>query len=184
MRTSASGDETQDSTLSLMLYFSRASTHAKGLEVQLFSKPNKQYQTYMLIQKIWEKAKQLQRVINTSYSSFWNNHTYTGLAKLRHAAKWWVFRVTHLKHIFDNAHLLSNGRRPWRLYGYALLILTLYFIKSSSYPTCVPWVSAQTPLCARCNRDTGHLKYLIWRCLKLCCYWNTVVNVVNTPFQV
>lgn len=74
---SASGEETQNSTLSVMLHFSGAHALAEGLEAQLFTKPNKQYPMYRLLQKIQEKAKHLQKVMGyTCYSPIWNNHTY------------------------------------------------------------------------------------------------------------
>lgn len=44
----------------------------EGLEAQLFQRPNKQMPTYTSLQKVWNKAKQLQHVKGfTIYRPIW-----------------------------------------------------------------------------------------------------------------
>lgn len=53
--------------------------------------------TLMLIQKIWNKGKQLQGVIGfTEYSPLWGNHSYLWLAKLQQGPRWNAFGATLL----------------------------------------------------------------------------------------
>lgn len=53
-----------------------------GLEAMAFAKSNRLLLTYILIQKVWNKAKQLRQVTGfTHYSPIWQNHNYPELAK-------------------------------------------------------------------------------------------------------
>lgn len=92
----------------LMLFTPGAETIPMGLEAQKFIRSNKQTPTLSLIQKIWNKGRQLQGVQGfTDFSPIWENRTYVELAKLQQGPRWHVHGVTLLSHIFENGKLLS-----------------------------------------------------------------------------
>lgn len=79
-----------------------------GLESLQLHKPSKSFPTYALLQKIWNKAKQLQQDTGfTSYRPIWHKNTYAELAKLHCGSKWITYVITHLMQIFANGTLLS-----------------------------------------------------------------------------
>lgn len=126
-RQSISGTGNQDSTLAVLLHFSKAHSLAEGLKGQLFSKPNKEFLMCRLLQKIWEKAKPLQKVTgHTGYSPTWDNYSYTELAKLQHGTRWCVYGVTHIKHIIIDGHLLPFAQLQAR-YGLPSAMLFFFF---------------------------------------------------------
>lgn len=95
-------------TAQIALSFTHRDSISEGFESQAFRKPNKHFPTYNLIQKIWNKAKHMQRVTSfTKYSPIWHNTSYEELAKLQQGARWKHFGVTHLHHIFKDGALLS-----------------------------------------------------------------------------
>lgn len=68
----------------LLLIGSGAETIPMGLEAQMFHKSNKLTPTFTVIQKIWNKGRQLQEVTGfTEYSPIWGNFSYVELAKLK-----------------------------------------------------------------------------------------------------
>lgn len=96
----------------------------------------------MLIQKIWNKAKQLQQVTDfASYNLIWHNSTYAELAKLQNSAKWITYRVTHLHQIFANRTLLSLT---------LLFSLPQYmYFPPQCLPSCIP-LKWQKDIISRC----------------------------------
>ena len=79
-----------------------------GLESLQCAKSNKLFPTYALMQKIWNKARQLQNIEGfTGHSPIWNNRYYEELMTLSCGERWRRYGVTHLVHIFSGGRLLS-----------------------------------------------------------------------------
>lgn len=96
-----------DPIRALMCYSTETSYVAMGLEVLAYAKSNKRFPTYILMQKVWNKIKQLQAVEGfTSYSPIWANGHYEELSSLECGARWRRHGVTHLKHIFVDGKML------------------------------------------------------------------------------
>lgn len=73
-----------DSSLCILLYTLKMPCLPIDLEAETFAKSNRLLPTYCLIQKIWNKAKQLQQVTAFShFSPIWHNIHYPELAKLQ-----------------------------------------------------------------------------------------------------
>lgn len=89
------------SSAKLLLTGAGGESIPEGLEAQRLQKPNKQMPTYTLIQKVWNKVKQLQHVTGyTAYSPIWENNSYEELAKIKQGPRWHPLGITHLRHIF------------------------------------------------------------------------------------
>lgn len=66
-----------NSTVALMCLAARVDEVAIGLEALVFAKSNKQFPMYVLMQKVWNKTRQIQDVTGfTSYSPIWDNGHY------------------------------------------------------------------------------------------------------------
>lgn len=75
---------------------------------QTFQKPNRQKYTYIFIQKIWNKSKQLQLVTDyTAYRPIWRNHIYAKLAKLQQVPRWRAWGITFLFQVLEYGRLMS-----------------------------------------------------------------------------
>lgn len=62
--------------------------HIPSLEALAYAKSNKQFPTFALVQKIWNKARQLQMVEGfTKYSPIWDNGYYPELQTLTRGAQ-------------------------------------------------------------------------------------------------
>lgn len=87
-----------DSSLYFLLHTSEVPNLPAGLEAEIFVKSKCPLPTYTLIQKVWNKSKQLQRVIG--FSPIWHNNHYPELAKLQQAPRWRKWGITHLYYSF------------------------------------------------------------------------------------
>lgn len=67
-----------------------------GLQALTFSKSNKLFPTYALMQKVWNKARQMKEVIGfTRFSPIWGNGHYSELKSLQYGAKRKLYGITH-----------------------------------------------------------------------------------------
>lgn len=137
------------SSARLMLLGSGAESIPEGLEAQKFQKPNKLMPTYTLLQKVWNKTKQLQDVHGfMTYSPIWDNSTYAELAKIQQGPQWGRLGITHLKHIFHNGALLpfrelqSKYALPSNMLFYYLQLL--HAVKAQG--DAVEWTQSSTPV--------------------------------------
>lgn len=90
----------------IMLLFMHRKSIPKGLASQAFGKPNKQFPTYNLIQKIWNKTKQLQRVLGfAKYSPVQHNGTCEEPETIQQGTRWRQFWIPQ-HHIFKDGVLL------------------------------------------------------------------------------
>lgn len=98
-----------------------------GLEGLAFCKSNKLYPTYAHMQKTWNKVRQLQQIMGfTGFSPIWGNEYYPELVKLKYGARWQLFGVTHLRHIFANRRLCSFLNLQERVSSPGLDAILLY----------------------------------------------------------
>lgn len=96
----------EDSTTVLMGHVTGTRDVDMGLEALAYAKINKQFPTFVLIQKIWNKTRQLQNVTGfTNYSPIWDNKYYPELLPLDSVPRWKKYRIARLKHIFCNSTL-------------------------------------------------------------------------------
>lgn len=78
-----------------------------GMKALAYAKSNKRFPTYALMQKIWNKLRQLQGVEGfTKYSPIWANRYYEELMWLDCGARWRRYGVTHVRHIFTVGKLI------------------------------------------------------------------------------
>lgn len=86
----------------------------------------------------------------------------------------------------------SNGNKNWMLPGPLVSVsaaqkLLQLFILHRVYRTPVQlhhWGSRDTPICPKCQVHPGDLLHMLWKCPKLVRYWNKVVAIINSIFQV
>lgn len=137
------------SSAQLMLIGTGAETIPLGLEAQLFHKSNKLTPTLTLIQKVWNKGRQLQEVTGfTEYSPIWGNLSYVELAKLQQGPRWRSFGVILLSHIFSNGRLLtfSELQNKYNLPNnmYYSYIQLKHAVDTQGSAT--PWTLSNTPI--------------------------------------
>lgn len=86
-----------------------------GLEGLDFCKSNMLYPTYARMQKTWNKVRQLQQI--TGFTPIWSNAYYPELVRLKYGARWTLFVVTHLRHVFAHGRLgsFADLRERFRL---------------------------------------------------------------------
>lgn len=95
------------SSARLLLVGTGADSIPEGLEEQAIQQSNKQKTTYALLQKVWNKSKQLQSVTGyIAYTPFWGNHTYAELAKIQQGLRWRAWGITLLFQVFHCERLL------------------------------------------------------------------------------
>ena len=133
----------------LLRYTSGADTVIMGLEALQFAKSNKRFPTYALIQKIWNKARQLQEVEGfTRHSPIWKNQYYGELARLTCEERWRRFGVTHLVHIFSGGRLLPFTELQER-FGLPQAMYFYYLQLSHAVRTQAggnPWILSSAPI--------------------------------------
>lgn len=81
-----------------------------GLEVLSYSKSNKLFPTYVnvIMQKIWNKVRQMQEVTGFArYSPIWDIAYYGEMKLLQYGAKWRQYGIMLLSHAFENGKLCS-----------------------------------------------------------------------------
>lgn len=95
-----------DPMMALLTQITGRQNVATGLQALAFTKSNKLFPTYVLMQKIWNKVRQLQGVNGfTGYNPIWDNRYYKKLQSLPRAARWRSFGVTHLVYIIANGKM-------------------------------------------------------------------------------
>ena len=81
---------------------------ADGLEALSFAKSNKRFSTYNLMQKVWNKVRELQQVEGfTRFSPIWGNRRYLELERLQYGTKWQKYGIIHMTQIFRDGKLRS-----------------------------------------------------------------------------
>lgn len=67
----------EDPTTALLRYVTEMHNVATGLEALAFTKSNKLFPTYILLQKVWNKLGQLQDITGfTGYNPIWDNRHF------------------------------------------------------------------------------------------------------------
>lgn len=96
LESAVEGDSV-DPTTNLLLYVMGVDIVAMGLEVLAFSKSNKLFPTYVLIQKNWNEVKQMQDVADfTRFSPIGGNGNYSDLKSLQYGAKLKFYGIAHM----------------------------------------------------------------------------------------
>lgn len=135
-----------DPIRALMRHTTSTTDVAEGLEALTYAKSNKRFLTYVLMQKVWNKLRQLQNVYGfTSYSPIWTNGHYDELQLLGGGGRG---AVTLLKHIFADGKLrpFSALREqfclPHSMLFYYMQLRHAVAAQSSG----APWVLSPTPV--------------------------------------
>lgn len=99
--------ETEDGNLhsepirALMCHVTGFADVPTGMEALAYAKSNKLFPTYVLMQNIWNKLRQLQEVEGfTGQSPIWNNGYYEELQSLDCGVQWERHKVARMRHIF------------------------------------------------------------------------------------
>lgn len=99
--------ETLNSSLSIILHYTRSASLPEGLESQLLN-PTVSSPHIGECTKSGVRSNSCKRVPGfTKCSPIWNNTIYPELAKFTYAPKWGVYSITLMKHIFRAGKLLS-----------------------------------------------------------------------------
>lgn len=81
---------------------------AMGLEVLSYAKSNKLFPTYVLMQKVWNKARQLQDINGfTGFRSTWDSGHYEELQSFPCGPRWKQCGITLMIHIVSSGKLNS-----------------------------------------------------------------------------
>lgn len=87
--TPMAGEDGVNSTTALLHYVTGVDNVAEGLEGLIFAKSNKLFPTFVLMQKVWNKARQLQDIHScTRCSPIWGNGHYAELQSLSSGPGW------------------------------------------------------------------------------------------------
>lgn len=135
------------------------------------------------------------------YSHWLCIYTHIGRKKYPHMGNCLQFEITAIKPVVFQLRYVSKewggdplGPKQWEeaLQSVQMSPLSmsqrlslLYIIFHVHYnPSKLSTIGIQVEsICTRCRQDHENLIHMLWRCSKLCRYWERVINVINQPFD-